>query len=205
MADAAELEALLQRAVDIEVKTAAVTEQLAGRELTPDAREDLADQARERLEGEVDDELVADLEAGLAAVEAEWQTQFGDDDDDDPKGYDFDEVDLADPPDLDTKALGGCAKCGDTDVDVLAGGARQCSGCGWPVEAKAGDEVEHKDFDDPGDLEPAAAAGGDDFLDDAAVDALLAEAKADEAPVEAKSLLSETDLLRRERLALEQD
>lgn len=139
------LEALLARAVDLEVKTAAALEEAAGRELTDDAREDLEAQAREKYDGEVDAELVAELEERLEAVDEALDEVLADtslpgvdpqadyeagSDDDDVAGMDFDEPDEP----VAHKAL-GCSQCGGHDVDELVTGVVQCGHCGWQIKA----------------------------------------------------------------------
>lgn len=206
MTDPADLEALLERAVQLEVKTAAAEAATMGRALTADAREDVEAQAREQFDGEVDAELVADLEAGLQAITDQlgegWEdADFGDDDD--PKGYDFEEYD--ETAALEGKALGGaCPSCGDTDVDELVGGGVQCSGCGLALKTDA-EPVEHKDFDEPDDAPGVETEVVDAAEADPADGSLAAELGVDlsdhvEPPAEAKSLSLADELARRAAL-----
>lgn len=197
MTDPVGLEALLQRAVELEVKAAAAEAAVRGEELTLDAAQDLAAQAHERLDGEMDSAVIAELEERLeaindqldalpsepaAAAEAAWE-DFGDDlDGDNPSGMDFDEPDdlAITPPGEEEKALGGCPSCGSRDVDELVGGVVQCGACGWDL--KGAPPVETKSLDDElADVEPDPQWLG-----------------------EVKSVgLSELEVLQRRRLALE--
>lgn len=92
-----------------------------------------------------------------------------------------------------------CGKCGSKDIDEFEDGSASCAECGADVEVAEGKADEGYDFDDT----------GEDFLDEKAWEALAAEVddtleQKAAAPVEdGMVVLSEVELLRGRRLALE--